>query len=200
MAELSTLARPYAKAAFDYANEHGVVEQWEQFLVLAGHIVTDPQFATMLDNPAISSQQKADVLLDLYDQQIKNTDESWLQSLLGKLLQNAPSVSNNIKNFVYQLSEQRRLGLMPVILTHFRTQKAKALKHIDAYITTAYPLTDIQRALVQARLATSMNATIIMHEAVDPSLIAGATIKVGDKLVDDSVRGKLKQLRTQLTA
>ena len=67
-------------------------------------------------------------------------------------------------------------------------------------MTSAYPLTDEQRQMLQTRLATSLNASVVIHETVDPSLLAGATIKVGDKVIDDSMRGKLQQLKTQLTA
>ncbi len=67
-------------------------------------------------------------------------------------------------------------------------------------MTSAYPLTDDQRDMLQARLAASLNASVVIHESVDASLLAGVTIKVGDKVIDDSMRGKLQQLKTQLTA
>ncbi|RXY95515.1 F0F1 ATP synthase subunit delta, partial [Klebsiella pneumoniae] len=99
-----------------------------------------------------------------------------------------------------QLSEQERLALLPEVYEHYRRHKAISLKQLDAYVTSAYPLTDAQRQTLQTRLADSLNASVVIHESVDPSLLAGATIKVGDKVIDDSMRGKLQQLKTQLTA
>lgn len=205
MAELSTLARPYAKAAFDYANEHGVVNEWEDFLFVASAVVRDKSFQALLDNPAIAAEQKASVLVDLYNEQAakEESHDSKLKQVvehaLDKLTGSKQKMSSALNNFVVQLSEHDCLTLLPEVYEHYRRHKAQALKQVDAYVTTAYPLTDAQRTLLQSRLAASMNATVVIHESVDPSLLAGATIKIGDKVVDDSMRGKLKQLKTQLT-
>ena len=207
MADLSTLARPYAKAAFDYANENGVVNEWENFLFIASTVVSDKSFSTWLDNPAVSAEHKSAALIDLYDTQIASPNDSAFKQLLGETRgvrpdSNAsyPNVSVALSNFVKQLSEQERLALLPEVYEHYRRHKAISLKQLDAYVTSAYPLTDAQRETLQTRLAASLNASVVIHESVDPSLLAGATIKVGDKVIDDSIRGKLQQLKTQLTA
>ncbi len=205
MADLSTLARPYAKAAFDYANEHSVVNAWEDFLFIASTIVNDKAFHTMLDNPAVSAEHKSAALTDLYDTQVAGDGESAFKQLLSTTKGFNDSVSYSkvspaLNNFVNQLAEQERLALLPEVYEHYRRHKAISLKQLDAYVTTAYPLTDAQRDMLQTRLAASLNASVVIHETVDSSLLAGATIKVGDKIIDDSVRGKLKQLKTQLTA
>ena len=205
MADLSTLARPYAKAAFDYANEHGVVNAWEDFLFIASTIVNDKAFHTMLDNPAVSAENKSAALTDLYDTQVAGDGESAFKQLLSTTKGSNDSasyskVSPALNNFVTQLAEQERLALLPEVYEHYRRHKAISLKQLDAYVTTAYPLTDAQREQMQTRLSSSLNASVVIHETVDSSLLAGATIKVGDKIIDDSMRGKLKQLKTQLTA
>ena len=207
MADLSTLARPYAKAAFDYANENGVVNEWENFLFIASTVVSDKSFSTWLDNPAVSAEHKSAALVDLYDTQVASANDSAFKQLLGETQgarhdSNAsyPKVSVALSNFVKQLSEQERLALLPEVYEHYRRHKAISLKQLDAYVTSAYPLTDAQRDTLQTRLAASLNASVVIHESVDPSLLAGATIKVGDKIIDDSMRGKLQQLKTQLTA
>ncbi|MGP9689994.1 F0F1 ATP synthase subunit delta [Psychrobacter sp. AOP22-C1-C5] len=207
MADLSTLARPYAKAAFDYANENGVVNEWENFLFIASTVVSDKSFSTWLDNPAVSAEHKSAALVDLYDTQVASANDSAFKQLLGETQgirpdSNAsyPKVSVALSNFVKQLSEQERLVLLPEVYEHYRRHKAISLKQLDAYVTSAYPLTDAQREMLQTRLAASLNASVVIHESVDPSLLAGATIKVGDKVIDDSIRGKLQQLKTQLTA
>ena len=207
MADLSTLARPYAKAAFDYANENGVVNEWENFLFIASTVVSDKSFSTWLDNPAVSAEHKSAALVDLYDTEVASANDSAFKQLLGETQgarhdSNAsyPKVSVALSNFVKQLSEQERLALLPEVYEHYRRHKAISLKQLDAYVTSAYPLTDAQRDTLQTRLAASLNASVVIHESVDPSLLAGATIKVGDKIIDDSMRGKLQQLKTQLTA
>lgn len=184
MAELSTLARPYAKAAFDYANEQGVVNDWENFLSVATAVVADESFREVLDNPSISAEQKSTALIGVYDDQAADLNHK---------------ATASIKNFITQLAQQERLALIPQIYEQYRLQREEALKEINAYITSAYALTSTQRELIKNRLEQSLNATVNVHESVDPSLVAGATIKIGDKVVDDSVKGKLKQLKTQLT-
>ena len=207
MADLSTLARPYAKAAFDYANENGAVNEWEDFLFVAATVVKDKSFSTWLDNPAVSAEHKSAALVDLYDTQVASANDSAFKQLLDankgvRPDSNAsyPKVSVAFSNFVKQLSEQERLALLPEVYEHYRRHKAVSLKQLDAYVTSAYPLTDAQRQTLQTRLADSLNASVVIHESVDPNLLAGATIKVGDKVIDDSMRGKLQQLKTQLTA
>ena len=207
MADLSTLARPYAKAAFDYAHEHGVVNEWQDFLFIASAIVNDKSFQPFLDNPAVSAKNKTAALVDLYDTQVATDDDSAFKALLintqGRTQNSTvsyPKVSAALSNFVNQLSEQERLALLPEVYEHYRRHKATSLKQLDVYVTSAYPLTDAQRELFQTRLATSLNASVVIHESVDPSLLAGATVKIGDKIIDDSMRGKLQQLKTQLTA
>ena len=210
MADLSTLARPYAKAAFDYANENGVVNEWEDFLFIASTIVNDNSFHTLLDNPAVSAEHKSAALVDLYDTQVACDNDTAFKQLLGTTqglkaqsndsIISYPKVSTALSNFVSQLSEQERLALLPEVYEHYRRHKATSLKQLDAYVTSAYPLTDAQREMIQSRLAASLNASVVIHESVDSSLLAGATVKIGDKIIDDSMRGKLQQLKTQLTA
>lgn len=211
MAELSTLARPYAKAAFDYAKEHNAINEWEDFLSAASSIVANEEFASLLNNPAISAMQKTTILMDIYQSQIsmgpnlakslnhvaaQGVDVSNVTQVLSGI--NKPSVA--LSNFTAQLSEHDRLVLLPEIYTHYSKLKSQELKQVDAYITSAYPLTDTQRKHLQERLAISTGSIVILHEEVDPQLLGGATIKVGDKFTDGSVRGKLQQLKTQLSA
>lgn len=84
MADLSTLARPYAKAAFDYANENGAVHEWEDFLLVASTVVNDKSFSTWLDNPAVSAEHKSAALVDLYDSQVAGDSDSAFKQLLGE--------------------------------------------------------------------------------------------------------------------
>lgn len=212
MATLNTLARPYAKAAFEYAKEQGSIGEWESFLSIAGHVVTDEAFAQLLYNPVISYDKKAALLLDIC--MPSNVNDSPVRQILGSvtlpdgvdvdsLMKKISSGTSTVlfaslKNFIMQLAQHDRLTLLPEIEQQFGKLKSKELRQIDAYIVCAYPLTDEQRAMLQKSLAERENAVVILHETVDKSLLGGATIKVGDKFTDGSVRGRLTQLKAQL--
>lgn len=205
MADLSTLARPYAKAAFDFAKEQNVVNQWQNYLAVMNAIVKDNAFENYLHNPAIKAGDKVVALADIYNH--SNTDDTADSNVFKTILVALDSsqqhsvngqLSPNFVNFLTQLAEQDRLALLPSIYDNFSLLKATDVKEVHAYITSAYPLTQSQTLLLESRLANSVGSNVITHVEVDPSLMAGVTIKIGDKLIDDSVRGKLKQLKTQL--
>ena len=200
MADLSTLARPYAKAAFDYAKEHHAVNEWQDYLNVMSAIVSDKAFADYINNPAVAAQAKVATLKDLYNQISPEDSNTVFKTLSTAIEGGAQADSNAFVNFLTQLAEQDRLALLPSINERFGLLKAADAKEVHAYVTSAYPLTQVQEQLIEHRLATSLGAKVVLHVSVDPALIAGVTIKVGDKVIDDSVRGKLKQLKTQLTA
>lgn len=200
MADLSTLARPYAKAAFDYAKEHTSVSEWQDYLTVMNAIVSDKAFADYINNPAVAAQAKVATLKDLYNQSSPEDSNTVFKTLSTAIEGGAQADSNAFVNFLTQLAEQDRLALLPSINERFGLLKAADAKEVHAYVTSAYPLTQVQEQLIEHRLATSLGAKVVLHVNVDPALIAGVTIKVGDKVIDDSVRGKLKQLKTQLTA
>ena len=200
MADLSTLARPYAKAAFDYAKEHMSVNEWQDYLTVMDAIVRDKAFADYINNPAIAAQAKVATLKDLYNQSSPEDSNTVFKTLSTAIEGGAQADSNAFVNFLTQLAEQDRLALLPSINERFGLLKAADAKEVHAYVTSAYPLTQVQEQLIESRLATSLGANVVLHVNVDSALIAGVTIKVGDKVIDDSVRGKLKQLKTQLTA
>ena len=200
MADLSTLARPYAKAAFDYAKEHHAVNEWQDYLNVMNAIVSDKAFADYINNPAVAAQAKVATLKDLYNQSSPEDSNTVFKTLSTAIEGGAQADSNAFVNFLTQLAERNRLALLPSINERFGLLKAADAKEVHAYVTSAYPLTQVQEQLIEHRLATSLGANVVLHVNVDPALIAGVTIKVGDKVIDDSVRGKLKQLKTQLTA
>ena len=200
MADLSTLARPYAKAAFDYAKEHGAVNEWQDYLSVMNTIVSDKAFAEYLNNPAIQASAKVAALTDIYQQTAADDSNNVFKTLSTAIDGGTSSSNHAFVNYLTQLAEQDRLALLPSIDERFGLLKAADAKEVHAYVTSAYPLTQSQELMLENRLATSLNASVVLHVNVDPSLIAGVTIKIGDKLIDDSVRGNLKQLKTQLTA
>lgn len=213
MAEFTTLARPYAKAAFEYAQQTDSIGQWEVFLAKASAVVSDEAFAQLLDNPAVTTEQKVRVLMDIASPNQQFIESPIKQVLDAVQLPEGVSVESlvqqvtpkqqpisSLSNFIAQLADNDRLALLPEIENHYKKLKSQTLKQLDAYVTTAYPLTEAQAKLLEDSLSQSEQVVIVLHESVDSSLLGGATIKVGDKFVDGSIKGKLKQLKTQLTA
>lgn len=213
MAEFTTLARPYAKAAFEYAQQTDSIGQWEVFLAKASAVVSDEAFAQLLDNLAVTTEQKVRVLMDIASPNQQFIESPIKQVLDAVQLPEGVSVESlvqqvtpkqqpisSLSNFIAQLADNDRLALLPEIENHYKKLKSQTLKQLDAYVTTAYPLTEAQAKLLEDSLSQSEQAVIVLHESVDSSLLGGATIKVGDKFVDGSIKGKLKQLKTQLTA
>lgn len=101
MAELSTLARPYAKAAFEYAKEHNAINEWEDFLSAASSIVVNEEFASLLNNPAISATQKATILMDIYQSHIS------MGSILAKSLNYVASHGVDVSGVAQALSDRK---------------------------------------------------------------------------------------------
>ena len=182
MAELSTLARPYAKAAFAFAQEQrdaaNGIEAWSQALASASAVVQDQTFADYLKRPTLGYQQRVQALTTVLEGQI----------------------TEGVRNFLTQLAEHDRLSLLPEVSAEFELQKAHGLNETDVIIESAFPLTAEQQQALSDRLATRFGTKINSQVEVKPELIAGVVIRAGDQVIDDSVLGKLEKLRTSLLA
>lgn len=144
MADLSTLARPYAKAAFDYAKEHHAVNEWQDYLNVMNAIVSDKAFADYINNPAVAAQAKVATLKDLYNQSSPEDSNTVFKTLSTAIEGGAQADSNAFVNFLTQLAEQDRLALLPSINERFGLLKAADAKEVHASVTSAYPLTQVQ--------------------------------------------------------
>lgn len=178
MAELSTLARPYAKAAFDFANESGVVAQWKEYLVFSADLVNDKAFHNYLSQPSMTQEAKLSAMVDVSNN----------------------SFPADFKNFLIQLSENDRLSLLPAIYDEFEILRSIADKEINAIVESAFELSPAEIALLEAGLEKKYGNKVSVTATVNEALIAGVVIRVGDQVIDDSALGKLKQLKTKLTA
>jgi len=176
MAELITVARPYAQAAFALASEHNALPVWAEMLKLASAVVVDPKVHAALDNPKLSAGDK----------------ESLFLSLCGDKL-NAEG-----RSFVRVLVESDRIGLLPEIRQIFDTLKDNADGVARAHILSAFPVTDSELVALKAALEKRFGKKIEATVGIDPDLIGGATIVVGDTVIDGSVRGELRAMATHL--
>lgn len=178
MAELTTIARPYAEAAFAIARETNALAVWSQMLRLTSAVVADPKVALALDNPRLDTPAK----------------ESLLLSLCGDQL-NAEG-----RNFVRVLVEGDRIALMPAIQAQFETLKDNADGVAKATIETAFPMADSDLAELTAALAKRFGRKIEATVIVKPELIGGARVTVGDNVIDATVQEQLRAMAVGLRA
>jgi F-type H+-transporting ATPase subunit delta len=178
MAELTTIARPYAEAAFRLAREANALPVWSQMLRLVRMVVADPQVAGALDNPKLTAGDK----------------ESLILSVCGDGLDPLG------RNFVRVLVESDRIALVPQIAAHFEDLKNDAEGVAEATIVSAFPLDDAQVAELKAALEKRFGKRIDATVSVDPALIGGARVTVGDTVIDGSVQAQLEAMATHLRA
>lgn len=172
MADVSTLARPYAKAAFELARDKGRFEEWQKALGALAQIAGQPDIQALLKSPAASTSQQAEVFI----------------AAAGDVL------DGNAKNFVKVLAQYRRLDVLPAIEADYTALRSAAENTVQAELRTAVEATDAQREKIRASLAKRLGRNVELHCVVDPSLIAGAQVRAGDLVIDSSVSGKLERL------
>lgn len=178
MAELATIARPYAEAAFRLASQDNALPQWSDMLRFLATIVSDSKVAEALDNPKLDAEQKESLLLSVANDRVSG---------LGR-------------NFVRVLVEGDRVTVLPEIARLFDELKADAEGVAQARIETAFPLDDAQVREIATALERRFGKKIEATVAVDESLIGGARIAVGDTVIDGSVKAKLDTMHVQLRA
>ena len=172
MAELKTVARPYAKAAFEVAREQGQVAEWANMLSILATATTEPKLKNALQNPAFSAQEKATALADVCNEVITEQGKSYLLSL----------------------AYNKRLTLIPAISELFEQFKLNYEKAVDVVVTSAFALTTEQEQTLAASLGKKLDRNVNLTSETDASLIGGVVIRTGDLIIDGSVRGKLAKL------
>ena len=178
MSELSTLARPYAEAVFRMAQGEKDLAGWSTRLQSLALIVADAQVARLIVDPAVSSERVAGLIIE-----VAGTD-------LGE----------RGGNFVKVLAENDRLSVLPEIVAQFETLKANSEGTLEATITSAQPLSQPQVDDLVAGLKAKFNRKVNVQVAVDPELIGGAVITIGDQVIDGSVKGRLQRMSFALQA
>ena len=172
MQENITIARPYARAAFEEASADGEFARWSDMLGLLGRIVADPLMHTLIKNPKISHEQLNNILLDL----------------CGR------NLNDKRKNFIGILVAARRLSVARQISMIYEELKAEAEGIAGVEVISAYPLEDKQGEQIKQAMARRLDKKIEITSHVDQSLIGGAIIRAGDSVIDASLRGRLQQL------
>jgi F-type H+-transporting ATPase subunit delta len=176
MAKRDSAPRRYAEAAFQLATRDDSIETWRSELELAA-AATDGQLMDVLANPALPLDERLDaanrVLADL---------------------------SQSVRNLVFLLVRRRRIEQLPRVVAEFIRLDDRRQEITHATATSAAPLTDIERKALTARLEQMTGGRIALETDVDASLLGGLVVRVGDRLIDGSVRGRLERLRNQLVS
>ncbi len=174
--DITTLARPYAEAAFARAQETGEIPAWSDALSLLGALAADPTMAAQIVNPEIPRDLPRDMLLDL----------------------GGEALPAETRNLVKLLAENKRLSVLPEIAKVFEELETRNKGVRQVHIRSAYALDAQQQRLLAKVLKTKLNAEVELTVEKDTSLIGGVEIRADDLVIDGSVRGKLQRLASEL--
>ncbi len=172
MAELATLARPYAKAVFEVARSDGDLDRWSRMLALLAAAAENETVRTLLTSPNVEEVVKAEKIADLC----------------------ADELTERGRRFLMVLARYKRLPLLPEIRALFEALRAEAQSTLDVTITSAYDLSGDELESLKSALSRRFQREITVRTDVDASLIGGAVIRAGDTVIDGSVRGRLAKL------
>ena len=164
MSEFITVARPYAKAAFDFAVEHQSVERWQDMLAFAAEVTKNEQMAELLSG-ALAPETLAESFIAVCGEQL---DE-------------------NGQNLIRVMAENGRLNALPDVLEQFIHLRAVSE-------ATAAALSEQQLAKISAAMEKRLSRKVKLNCKIDKSVMAGVIIRAGDMVIDGSVRGRLERL------
>lgn len=169
-------ASRYAKAIFELASEDGKIDQWSRELVLIRAVFDDPTAREIIANPSVSVETriKAVEALDL------------------------PGIGPRGLNLMRLLVASRRVDRIDEIVEHFEVLADEAAGRVRARVTTAIPLSEADREKLGADLSARLGKDVRLVAQVDPSILGGLLLQVGDRLTDASVAGRLDQLRRKV--
>ncbi|ORM38358.1 F0F1 ATP synthase subunit delta [Francisella endosymbiont of Ornithodoros moubata] len=172
MTNISVIARPYAKAAFEFANEHNLLQQWSKLIQTFSELIKDSSVAAIISSSTVSQ-------IEIIDALKKQLDESFF-------------------NFLALIAENKKLSIMPEIANQFESIKNIHNNIRVANVTLAYATDKNILDSLKASLERKFCCTIDMHINIDPAIVGGVVVKVGDTVIDSSVSGHLETLKSIL--
>ena len=178
MADRNTIARPYAKALFEFALGHKKLDAWSAALALAAAIVRDARVRNLLTSPHVTPEQLADLLIGMVG---------------GKLDEEG-------RNFIRVLAQNRRLGFLPEIAVIYEKLRAEEENTVDVTVTSAVALDAALQRKFAAALSARLKRDVRLQCETDPSLLGGAIVRADDLVIDGSLRGRLERLDAELKA
>lgn len=177
MDDKSTLARPYAMAIFAQAQQESDLAGWSDILAFLEVVVTDPAMAAIVADPRVEESRLAGLLLDVGEGALSTTG----------------------KNFLRVLVENRRVDLVPEIRQLYEVERENFEGRCRVEVRTAFDLDEQHQRVIKDAVAKRTGRDVDCEIAVDDTLIGGVVIKVGDTVIDASLRGRLDQLALQIS-
>ena len=178
MAERETLARPYARAAFELAQEAGAMPKWSEMLQLAAGIAADPQVQSLVGDPRVTAEDLASVITGAA----------------------GDGLDAGGTNLVRLVAEAGRVTLLPEIAALYEHYRAEAEKVVDVEVRSALELDKGQEAELATALQAKLGRKVRLDTKLDPDLIGGVVIRAGDLVIDGSVKERLNKLAEALTS
>ena len=184
MADKTTIARPYARAAFEHASAARCLGPWSGALAIAATVVSAPEVAVLLGNPHVASAALADLVMSVVTAAMPGP---------------APAPDAALGNLIADLAANHRLGVLAQITALFNAMKDEAERTVDVEVNSAAPLADAQRNELAAALEKRLQRKVRLHCTTDPALIGGAVLRAGDLVIDGSLRARLDRFQYELS-
>jgi F-type H+-transporting ATPase subunit delta len=176
MARPTTAARRYAEAAFELATRDGALDAWADGLGLTAGVAADATVTHLMDNPSIAHADRQAAVTKLFE---------------GRVVP-------GVLNLARLLARRGRFETLPAVAAEFTRLLNRRNRVVEAVVTSATPLSATETDAIGARIGAMTGSGVSLRTEVDPGLIGGLTVKIGDQLLDASVRGRLERLRSQL--
>lgn len=176
MAEIATIARPYARAAFEHARAAKALPRWSELLARSAATVADSRVGPLLDSPHVTPEALAEFVIGI-----------------------AGDAGEDGGNFLRLLAQNRRLEALPEITAQFEQLRADVERTVDVEIATAMALTPEQVKKLSAALEKRLARSVRVQPVVDANLVGGARVRAGDFVIDGTLRGKLERLAGAMT-
>ncbi|MFP1726861.1 F0F1 ATP synthase subunit delta [Lonsdalea quercina] len=171
MSEFVTVARPYAKAAFDFAAEHQAVEHWQYMLAFAAEVSRDELIAELLSG-AVAPQTLANTFIEVCGDQLDDAGQ----------------------NLIRVMAENGRLPVLPEVLEQFVQLRAAQESTVDVDVISAATLSEQQLSKIAVAMEQRLSRKVKLNCKIDKSVMAGVIIRAGDMVIDGSIRGRLDRL------
>jgi len=176
MAELQTLSRPYAEAAFRFGLEQKSLPQWSEQLTVIATVLADAQVRQWIGDPGVARERLTEILLTVCGSEI--TEQA------GNLLR--------------LLVVNDRLDIGAELLQQFEAMRAQAEQEIEATVESAYAISEAEQSKICRALEQHFGCTVRLDSSVNKDLLAGMIIRAGDWVIDGSAKARVRQLANNL--
>lgn len=183
MKDLQTVARPYAKALFELALKHQSLKEWSDVLTVLTATVEDVQMQKLLAHPEVTGQMLVEILFDVVERILSLKKDNQL-----------------IKDALLVLADHHRLAVIPEVSRQYEALKNEHAKMCSGTVFTSIQLDQKQMQRLEAGLQKKLNKTVHLNQVVQPALLGGARVQIGDMVIDGTLRARLQRLSQSLLA